>query len=97
MSGAGDVIDWGADFINQSSYDLGIADLVGDDSESPNERKARKATEKAAREKKAARGRIKPIPDVGNKRTEMRKESSRKRAARGGRVSTLLSSRETLG
>jgi len=99
MSGIGDVIDQGGDFLSQSMYDLtgeGASFKKGDN-ESPNQRKKRRAEEKAARDKQSARERIKPIPDTQTQRTEQRKSSSRRKAQRGGRVSTLLSSRETLG
>jgi len=66
--------------------------------EAPDVREERKATQAAAKEKIAARGRIKPIPDPETGKAERRKTASRRRQRRGGRASTILSgASETLG
>lgn len=104
MSGAGDVLDVGADFLTQSLHDVGLGDIPGISQadplgkrEEPKKREERKAKSKAVREKKAARERIKPIPDPEAGKAEKRKAAGRRRQQRGGRTSTVLSQRETLG
>lgn len=66
--------------------------------EAPDVREERKATAEAAKEKIAARQRIKPMPDPETGKAERRKSASRRRQRRGGRASTVLSgASETLG
>lgn len=66
--------------------------------EEPEKRDVREAAAEAAKEKVAARGRIKPMPDPEAGKAERRKSASRRRQRRGGRASTVLSgAKETLG
>lgn len=95
MGSVNDVTDWAGDFVNQSIYDISGDTIEG---EAPKKREKRRAKEKAAREKKEARQRIKPIPDPEATKAMERKKSARRAASRKGRASTILSSSEdTLG
>lgn len=96
MSGAGDIVDWASDFGEQTLYDAGLGGLTP--AEEPKKRKERKAKEKGEREKKAARKRLKPIPDPEALKVQERKKAARRKAGRKGRAATILSDTEdTLG